>query len=59
MSVQYTREDAVQYTREYAVDWGMLSTPGDILSALRGYLEYTGGYHEYTRNITSTLGGFQ
>ena len=49
---------SVQYTGGCAVQWGMFSTPGDIMSTVGGFHEYTGGcsvhggYHEYTGEIS-------
>ena len=56
----------VQYIRGCSVHRGdIIGTWGDIIGTSGGYHEYTGGvqyigrYHEYIRDIMSTLGDVQ
>ena len=37
---------------------GMFSTMGDIMSTVRGFLEYRGGYHDKCGDILSIVGMF-
>ena len=49
---------SVQYTGEYSVHWGiLLSTVEDTMST-PGDVQYTGGYHEYTRAYQDECGGY-
>ena len=42
-----------------AVPWGVLSTVGDIMINVGGYLEYRGGYHEYRGGYLEYRGDVQ
>ena len=47
---------SVQYTGGCAVHRGMFSTPGVIMSTVRGYHEYSGGCSVHQGVIMSTVG---
>ena len=63
MCVQYC--GGVQYRGGCSVPWGIMSTVGDIMSTVGGYLEYRGGvqyrggYHDKCGGYLEYSGGVQ